>query len=292
MIPIAAILFFAYAGLSVGWSAGGWVAASLWLGSLAGAFWLGTRAADPSHWCFWFCITGAAGLALHFTVPILNPNYIGCFAVFCLAIAFTYSWHWLYPVFGTAIALSFSRGAILAGAALTALAYGRRYPVTTFCLACAALVLVMEGKAELGSSTAFRLGVWQDTINHFTFFGHGFGSFMAEYTAFSVKTNATFVVAPHAYNDFLELVFELGIGTVFLLFLIVAAFETADAGRLVIAAVILLGFTYFPLSIPPIAQGFAFALGYLLRSHFHGTLASNRSALSEGPRHQVSIRGN
>ena len=109
---------------------------------------------------------------------------------------------------------------------------------------------------------AQRLGIWQDTINHLTFFGSGWGSFQSAYEGFAVKTNMTLLIAPHAYNDALELMFDLGIGSILAWWLVALSWEGRNwPDRLVCLTFFVCGLTYFPLWI--VGPFFTLTLGHL-----------------------------
>lgn len=259
--------FLGYAGLSLTWTSGDPVWGLAWIASLTFAWIVGSVVNDPRRGWLCLCYTALVPTAFAFAFGI-NPNYIGCGLVLLLAAAFTYHWYWLAGVIGAALLTTQSRGAILAGLGVGALAAGRRFPVCTFGVVVVGGLAALSMKSDLGTSFGFRLGVWQDTLNAMVPGGHGIGSFATEYAKLSRWTIPAGALPPHAYNDFLQALFEYGIGAVPLVILIVLAFDSHLDGRLIIAGVLLSGLTFFPLQIPLIAHAFAFTLGHLSRSPY------------------------
>ena len=194
-----------------------------------------------------------------------NPNYLGCALALGVAAALGYRMIWLAPPFLYAIWLTQSRTAMLgAGVALAGWAW-RSYKTTAFTFVAAALIgILLSSHGE--SSIWQRVGIWQDTLNHLTIFGQGFGSFYEAYWAFPVHTNIGFLRAGHAYNDYLELIFELGIGSMLLWIFIARVLSTEDTRlHLILYTYFALALTYFPLFVWPIGQLVAFTLGHLTK---------------------------
>lgn len=254
-----ALAFVAYAGTSVLWTVGDKVLAILHLLSLV-AFWFFGKAVKD-HEFIWklFCLIVVALIPVYLLDRTINPNVGGVILVLAFAGALAYQQWLLAPLFPFALFLYPSRNSIVAAAGVAVIAIGRRFPVTAFAVVALGAIAFLA-KDNIGVSTLSRLGIWQDTINHMTFFGHGYASFFDAYTAFPVKRNMTDMLAPHAYNDFLEFVFMLGIGAIPLWLYLVAAYEAAGPqARLILLAYALLSLTFFPFWI--VGHVVAFTLG-------------------------------
>ena len=137
-------------------------------------------------------------------------------------------------------------------------------------------------------STIFqRVGIWQDTINHLTIRGHGFGSFADAYAMWSPHTNVTFYLPSHAYNDPLELMSDLGLGAILVWLFIALCLGPDRQHRAIFFTFGVLSLTYFPFWIPPCAQLAMFALGQLSKGAACGSLETDATAL---PQHLAPSR--
>lgn len=306
--------FLAYAGGSIAFSSVSYdkAWAGVQLGTLALAFLIGTRSRLEWVWLSVVLVTGInviqAGMDWAFGWTsgfegypgfLGNPNIFGCFLVIALAAALSFRWWWFLPF----VALGFleirSRGSILALGITMAIWFWPERKVCSFCSLVFSFVAIMEissggGGAEMIGEAAreagewggreigvmARMGVWQDTLNHLTLLGSGFGSFFEAYWTWPVHTNLTLVRPTHAYNDFLELVFELGLGAIFLWLFLALLLDRGIS--LIIWAFFALTLTYFPLSLPVLGHLFAFTLGSIYKEQRHGALEAKRPALPQG----------
>ena len=262
LVPICGSLFLTYA-LATSHS----LYSAIYLATLAVAFVIGYRdRLEMLRVGLGYCVLASLAIlpAIAFEA---NPNYIGCVLALGLAIAIAYRIWVFIPIAIGGLAYSQSRGAILAAGVAIFIVIWQDYKVLAIALAVGVFFLLAEiihGSGGADSILA-RLGIWQDTLNHLTIFGSGFGSFADAYPGFSFHTNMTETRASHAYNDFLELVFELGIGVIPLWFLITFAFESEDwQAKLVLTTFGVLSLTYFPFYISILGHAFALTLGRLV----------------------------
>jgi hypothetical protein len=79
--------------------------------------------------------------------------------------------------------------------------------------------------AHILDSVWERWGTWSDTIEGFTFFGRGLGSFIATFPLFQHHTQALFLRFEEAHNDPLQIIYEFGIGGVILIGLVIWQME-------------------------------------------------------------------
>jgi len=263
-ITTAGISFVVYALTSLAWApAINWLAVVNLFGMIV-AYLAGVWLSNPRQvWTFFLWI-GLAFAIDYILSPDVNPNYAGAFFALALAVALIELPLMAIP-YAAALLYTQSRGAIIAGASAIIIRYAFCYPLACLFIAVGALIAVMEQKV-LGGSMYQRIGVWQDTLSHLTLFGHGLGSFQAVYETFPVKTNMAMALAPHAYNDYLEVLFQFGIGGIFGLIFVMLIMVEGTGPRVVPVTFLILGLTYFPLSIPVVAQVFTFALGTLSQS--------------------------
>lgn len=289
--------FSAYALASLLWSQSLWGGAQLL--SLIGCCVLGTWIDIRRIWRPFILFVGANCL-LAWTMQglslwdlsygvFLNQNLYGCAVALALAAALAYDYLlWLAIPFSLAALINCgSRGAVIgAGVAWMIVLWRWFRPAAAFAVIATLALVVLSGTGR-DASIASRLGIWHDTMDHFTFFGHGWGGFWDGYWAFPVHTNMTLVRPQHAYNDFVELVFDLGIGTIPLWFLLPYAVESSDAAeRLIFFTFLALSLTFFPLYLFPTGQLFALTTGAMLAPQLertsNGQMGTSPKALPQG----------
>lgn len=114
-------------------------------------------------------------------------------------------------------------------------------------------------------SEDLRLAMWRSTISGLTWFGRGPGSFFSLYPKFAVYTDTMFTRPESAHNDFLELVFEFGLGAIPLFALLIWGAIGNRLERYILLAFCIIAFFSFPIRIP--AEGLVgmVALGSLCR---------------------------
>jgi len=196
------------------------------------------------------------------------PNYFGVALAIGLAGALAYRIWWFIPVSAVGLIVCQSRTAYIGAAVALFIAGIRKYPATAMCAALLCLLMVLLVDKGEGSMTQ-RLGIWQMALQNMTPFGHGWGSFTAAIDALPVKINMFNLLAPGAYNDFIQLCFELGLGVIPLLVLVALCFEGADnEARLIFWVYLAMSLTYFPLWVPVVGQFVAMSLGRMAASRF------------------------
>ena len=88
-----------------------------------------------------------------------------------------------------------------------------------FAIVIAAVVIILINYRMEGIQV--REYIWIDTLKGFTLFGHGIGSFDYYFPMLNTYLDPTITRPDHAHNDFIEYIFELGIGVI-PLFVIIA----------------------------------------------------------------------
>lgn len=260
-----------YACLSLFWSSGNQPWAAAWLVSLILSFLFGTHVRFPFRVWGWVWL----GLTLNFALlpwapwgVMSNPNFLGCMFALSLASAIAYHFWFFIPIACVGLWYSHSRGAILAAGVVGVAALLPKHKLAALAVLASVIIFGYTLSFKTGNdvSVFMRVGIWNDLINHASLFGSGFGSFGTAWASFPVHTNMTLLSTNHAYNDFLELTFELGVGVVPLWVFIALCLEQASPSeRLVPLAFFALSITFFPLYIFPCGQLLAFTLGHLAR---------------------------
>lgn len=114
-------------------------------------------------------------------------------------------------------------------------------------------------------SEALRVAMWRDTIDGLTLFGHGPGSFFTLYPEFASRTDTMFTRPESAHNDFLELIFEFGLGAIPLFTLLALAAIRSRVEGYILLAFCVIAFFSFPIRIPTEGLLGMVALGVLCR---------------------------
>lgn len=197
-----------------------------------------------------------------------NPNLLGCALAIGLASALVYANWIMIPPLVWGLWLTQSRGAILGSSVALFICMRQKSKAAAFLIvAIGALAIALSAHGEADGLWQ-RLGIWQSTLSHLTIFGSGFASFGDSYWAFPLKINMGFARPLHAYNDFLELTFELGLGAILLwTFLIGVLSESKSEAKLILYTYGALALTFFPLYVWPIGPLVAATLGHLVREN-------------------------
>lgn len=283
----AGAAFLTYAVISAQWSSNTWDSIfRLWqFAILAFAFHLGTLPVNlPSLWkglaigvgissavaCLqWF---GYTPLPHYTPYPGIYYNGVASGAITAITIIALLSsglWRWALPLIPGLI-LSGSRSAIFCAAFGLLLTFHRRaWTILIPLLAALAVTL------SIGPSDIQRYAIWSTTFRLLDFFGQGAGAFLTMVLSF----NGTIAHVEYAHNDFLQLVFEFGIGC---LPLLVFGFPYAQHHHPqfpVISVFALLALVSMPLHIPVVAFVFAVASGRLVRDYVTAWESSNLQRL-------------
>ncbi|TXH51064.1 MAG: hypothetical protein E6Q97_19175 [Desulfurellales bacterium] len=252
----------AYAAASLTWSPGPVLVPAIHLATLVAAFTIGY------YWAYTFetvakIYLGAVGVAwiMWMMAGLLNPNFIGCALAFGIAVAIAIEAWFVVLIFGPMLYLTGSRGAIVAGGIVGLAALWRHSRLASICVALAAIVIALSHR-QMGESLFNRIGIWQDAINNLSVWGAGWGSFQTAHAALDIRRNVGNMVAPWAYNDALQLIFELGIGSIFVWFFLAMIFGRAHRiFKFIGIGFVACGLTYSPLWLPVIPQILVFMLG-------------------------------
>lgn len=208
---------------------------------------------------------GYQGLVLDQWVWPRTAGYAGLFvndATFAWVLVLTivaaltlYLW-WLIPGLLVGLFLLDSRVAWLSlGVTFVAWIWSKSRllaSVLTICMCLIGLVLYELGYKSAG--TFERIDIWKDTINGFSLFGHGLGSFSTLFPQFADHIDTFTFKAIHAHSDILELIFETGfIGFGLALIFFTLLISTQSNSRFVIIAFIVIAAFAFPIYLPATA---------------------------------------
>lgn len=285
--------FVLWAGLGLFWTENiydGIGSFAIWV-ILSLAFTVGSTTVDPRPVYLGVCV-GMAGCVLvavaqalgwhgiwtqeAFTsnVPsiFVNATVFGtaCALVLVLAI-FSGSW-WSVPISALGLYLSGARGpAVAAGIAIVIGTWRNwsRVGAVLLLVPCllftAGVFLNKSGNIEdLGGSARIRAAYWFDTAEALTIRGSGPGSFFSTFPSVAKRTDTLTVRPEHPYSDILEVLYEFGLPSVLLFWLLWLALAVPlEPERSVLLTFLLSGLAYPNLVIPLAAFLAAFSAGRL-----------------------------
>lgn len=285
--PIIPLWALGAGALSVLWAPNGWDGLyGLWLLALwALAFHLGTATADFT--ALWKGM--AVGLYLSSVVAIaqafrlspleaaagnpggllFNSTLLGATCAIVLVALWSKGLFWWIHGLIPALVLSGSRGAF----ATLAVVFIARYVHWTIaglmvCLGAALLALAPSG------SDTLRLITWGTAIPHLDVFGNGLGSF----TTFLFGYEGRIYHPERMHNDYLQLVFELGLLAIpFFGIYAIALSQRASAEWPIFLCFATMGLFYFPLWAPSTALVGCLVAGRLFADWHHNRIAGLHS---------------
>lgn len=289
------VLFFGYATIALAWTLNIYDGiGGLWLiGLWALAFWLGSTLTTLDGFFRGLAlglyinvavqIAQAFGWSPVFTMPsnaaglLFNQTVTGAALALCAVGLACYSrWLWTLPLL-PGLYLAHSRAGWLALA--VALLAKWTHPVFAALTLAAAALFVASGNIDISDS--YRLQVWHLAVKNISLWGWGPGSF------YSLKmfVSGLAINPEFAHNDYIQLLFEYGIGGLIpIAILAIALFRRNAREWPVLVAFATLACVYFPLQHAMLACISALAAGRISRD-LHGLRdpeCSRRSAILPG----------
>lgn len=293
------IVFLTYAILSVAWSVNYYSAVyGLWLAAIwALAFWYGSTKVylEPLWKGLALGLTASTGVAiaqaLEFVPVVTNDTYSYAGLLFnsslqgvCIALVLialiTYRLYWYIPSLAIGLILSGSRGGFL----ILTIAAIARY--VHWLAALAALILGALAYTYFGDlADSQRLQIWGITTRILSPFGYGSGSYV---DIFYIAKSKDLLFHPEfVHNDYLQLWFEYGIGSIFIWAILAAALtRTEDPNWPVLVGFATLTLFFFPFYAPIPAFIGCVVAGHILRRYDPVRDYSNRrgpNLLSRSP---------
>ncbi len=112
------------------------------------------------------------------------------------------------------------------------------------------------------AAVADRFDIWGDAMHGLTIWGHGIGSFGSTLPLYAVFTDSAAIRNEFAHNDFLQILYELGVpGLILAIGFVWITLQSSGSERYVFAAFIVESFFAFPLHLPTTAVLGAFMAG-------------------------------
>jgi hypothetical protein len=190
-----------------------------------------------------------------------NKNFA---AEFCaLALVGAARWPWLALIAAPGAVLGQSKTVFLAlGCALILLIWQKNKVAAAFF----GVVLSAFGAIFGGYTFIQRTQMWEDTMAGVTFWGRGIGSFWVAYPEYAKQIDSLALRPTEAHNDMLQLLYELGPGSLVLVALLAFALRgPLTREHYVTVAFLVIGLAAFPLYMPATAMLAALAVGHLCR---------------------------
>jgi hypothetical protein len=196
--------------------------------------------------------------------------------------AYSQRW-WLATWLACGLYLTHQRNALLALVAVLIVWLAPRFLRMQRRMQVAAAIAVLMGIATIAgqsfykensilnsSSMAERVNAWQDSAEGLTPFGRGIGSFWTEFPRFAHRIDATKIRMEFAHNELLHYVFELGVASLLLVFVLIYALRgRLELERLLLVAIVSESIFAFPLHMPVTAFVAALVAGRLARDRFN-----------------------
>lgn len=110
-----------------------------------------------------------------------------------------------------------------------------------------------------------RFALWVDTFNGLKLFGNGVGSFESMYPFYSLNTETWLERPKYAHNDLLQIVFEYGIGSLFLIWFVLNILKIKCEKRIILYAIGTISLFSFPFHIPVSAFIGCLVAGFISR---------------------------
>lgn len=183
----------------------------------------------------------------------INPNIYSEISVVVLIGLLTLKlWHWL-PFTFTGLLLVQSRAALLA---LSVSLFMWGWQINKRAATGLFIFVILIGAAfywnKFSSSSIFeRFDIWKDTLAGFKLFGNGVGSFEILFPQYATHIDTELARPRYAHNEILNLIFEFGLGSVFL-FLMLLNVKFKNEAIILLAVLIISMFTY-PMHVPATA---------------------------------------
>jgi len=193
-----------------------------------------------------------------------NKNFAAEFCVIAaVGILGVPRWRWLVLMAIPGVILGQSKTVFLAlGCALILLIWQKNKVAAALSGAATAVLGTIFG----GYTFIQRTQMWEDTLAGMTFWGRGIGSFWATYPEYAKQIDSLALRPTEAHNDLLQLLYELGPGSLVLVALLAFALRGPLTREHYVTVVFLvIGLAAFPLYMPATAMFAALAVGHLCR---------------------------
>lgn len=210
------------------------------------------------HWNFIFRVDGnIAGLFVN------QDLFCQASAILLVALIIFKLWFWI-PVTLPGLILVNSRAAYLGlGFCLIAWLWTKSKIIAISIIVFLCLFIVARYSFDISATE--RFGIWADTFRGFKLFGNGVGSFEILYPLYAVHINTILSRPRFAHNDLLQIIFEFGIGSIFLIIFMIGILSIKRNERYILYAIGIISLFSFPFYIPSTAFMGCLVAGYITR---------------------------
>lgn len=199
----------------------------------------------------------------------VNPNmYSEISVILLVALLALKQWIWTLVTL-PGIVWSYSRAAVTALLICCLIFMWNKSKAFTILLipvmALAVTAYYLNGHFDI-SSINERMAIWSDSVRGLTLFGHGVGSYEILLPFYAHDLDTVKVIPRYAHNDYLHLLFEFGIGCVFLIPFI-SLIKNNNNEKYILCSVAVIAMFSFPLHIPMSAFMFFLVAGHVARNY-------------------------
>lgn len=219
--------------------------------------------------------TPVYALYSNITGLFVNPNiYSEVTIVVLIGLIVLKLWWWI-PLTLPGIVLVHSRTALAAfGIGLFLMLFKKNKSYAIVAITVVILISLYLYRHSFNTlSIEERINLYKDTINGFTFFGHGVGSFEILYPYYATHVDTALARPRFAHNDWLQLIFEFGI---FALIPMLIALNLMRHNNAILWAIGIISLFTFPFHVPVIAFIGCLVAGYL--NNNNGTICYYRNS--------------
>jgi len=195
----------------------------------------------------------------------INPNIYSEISVVVLMGLLTLKlWHWL-PFTFAGLLLVQSRTAFLAlGVSLFVWAWKQNKHLAVILTMLVGLLGTAFYWDKFSISSIFeRFDIWKDTLAGFKLFGNGVGSFEISFPQYATHIDTELARPRYAHNDILNVIFEFGLGSIFLFLMLLNVKFKNEA--IILLAVFIISMLTYPMHVPATAFIAFLVAGYLSR---------------------------
>lgn len=208
--------------------------------------------------------------ALPFSIAglFVNKNIFCEVSVIILICLLVFKLYWWIPVTLPGTLLVHSRGAMVGLFVGLLFWIAKKNKTAAWVLGISAVVCGAVYYLGSNSLSIFeRFYLWADAARGLTFFGSGIGSFEILYPLNAVYIDTSIARPKYAHNDLLHYVFELGIGSLLFIAVVVNVLRLKSDAKIILYTVGTISMFAYPLHIPAAAFIAFLVAGFISRNH-------------------------
>lgn len=114
------------------------------------------------------------------------------------------------------------------------------------------------------SSLNERFDMWADTVQGFKIFGNGVGSYETMFPYYATHINTELARPKFAHNDLLQVAFEFGVGSIFILMALLNVFNSKRKETIILWEILLVSMVTYPMHLPAASFVAFIVAGYVV----------------------------